>query len=282
LVAFYKPDLRLVCRIATLPPVITRIIVGLIALPLVLIPIWLGGVWCVALLLLVGLAGGDELYGMMEKGGYRPNRWLGLAWLGSLVLNGWQPHLFPLPLLLSGGLVLAIITALWQPDHPIHTWASTSIGAIYLGTILGQALALRFLSEGLWWLLFGLILTWINDTAAYFTGVTLGRRKLWPRLSPKKSWEGTIGGWIGAALCGGLLGMWLPLPINMQTGALIGLIAGILALFGDLSISMIKRQIGVKDTGRLFPGHGGMLDRLDSVLFVLPFVYQVALRLAAL
>ena len=155
----------------------------------------------------------------------------------------------------------------------------TSVGAIYIGLMMGQALALRLLPDGLWWLLFGVLVTWMNDTAAYFTGSTLGRHKLWPRLSPKKSWEGTLGGWLGAALIGGALVEVMPVHTAFPLGATLGLACGILALFGDLSISMLKRQIGVKDTGNLFPGHGGMLDRLDSILFVLPFVYQIVLLL---
>jgi phosphatidate cytidylyltransferase len=127
----------------------------------------------------------------------------------------------------------------------------------------------------MWWLLMAILITWSNDTLAYFTGVTIGKHKLWPRLSPKKSWEGTVGGFLGAALAGGLVAMLSPLSIGFGLGALIGLIGGILALFGDLSISMVKRQVGVKDSGHLIPGHGGMLDRLDSVLFVVPFVYLV-------
>jgi phosphatidate cytidylyltransferase len=102
---------------------------------------------------------------------------------------------------------------------------------------------------------------------------------MWPRLSPKKTWEGTIGGWIGAALTGALLAWLLPLGLAVWEGALIGLLGGVLGLAGDLSISMVKRQVGVKDSGRFFPGHGGMLDRLDSMSFVIPFVYQAAILL---
>jgi phosphatidate cytidylyltransferase len=140
--------------------------------------------------------------------------------------------------------------------------------------MMAQVLALRLSPEGLWWLLFGLLITWTNDTAAYFVGVTIGRHKLWPRLSPKKTWEGTIGGWVAATLLGGMLALWLPLSKSLVYGAGLGALCGVLALFGDLAISMVKRQVGVKDSGKLFPGHGGMLDRIDSVLFVLPFLYQ--------
>ena len=133
--------------------------------------------------------------------------------------------------------------------------------------------------DGQWWLIFGFLVTWANDSVAYFVGTNLGRHKLWPRLSPKKTWEGTVGGWIGAAATGGLLIWFTPLgdDVPVLFGVVVGLFCGVLGLFGDLSISMLKRQAGVKDSGVFFPGHGGMLDRLDSLLFVLPFVYQVLL-----
>ena len=154
-------------------------------------------------------------------------------------------------------------------------------GSCYLGIMLGQALALRLLPNGLYWMLLGLGITMINDSAAYFVGVTMGRNRILPALSPKKTWEGTIGGWLAATLTGAAVIFWSPLEVALWLGALIGLAGGVLAFFGDLAISMLKRQIGVKDSGVFLPGHGGFLDRLDSIMFVLPFVYQVALLLGA-
>jgi phosphatidate cytidylyltransferase len=181
--------------------------------------------------------------------------------------------------MVMAGMIVTLIDAMHQKQAPVSSWMATSMGALYLGTMLGQALALRQLPNGLWWVFLGLALTWTNDSAAYFAGVNFGRHKLWPRLSPKKSWEGTIAGWVTAAIVGALWILITPLNTthNPFFGAVVGLVAGILALFGDLSISTIKRQVGVKDTGNLFRGHGGFLDRLDSLLFVLPFVYQVVL-----
>jgi phosphatidate cytidylyltransferase len=254
----------------------TRILVGLVAAPIVLIPLWLGGVWALLLILAVALIGGVEFYELMAHGGYAPARVLGLLWLAALVVTGWHPGMPWSLAVLTGGLILTLIYALYQTESPVTIWAVTSIGAIYLGLMLGQAVALRLLPNGLAWLFLGVLITWANDTVAYFVGVTLGRHKLWPRLSPKKTWEGTIGGWIGAALIGGGLAWWLLPEVHWWVGVGLGAIGGILALFGDLSISMVKRQVGVKDSGKLFPGHGGMLDRLDSILFVLPFIYQVA------
>jgi phosphatidate cytidylyltransferase len=256
-----------------------RILVGLVALPAVLIPIWLGGIWLTLFLMLVGIGGGLEFYRLMQIGGYQPRRTLGLVWLALLILAHWQPQLLPFSLIVMAGMIITLNDAMHQKQAPMHTWMATSMGALYIGTMLGQALALRQLPNGMWWVLLGLALTWTNDSAAYFVGVTFGRHKLWPRLSPKKSWEGTIAGWVTAAIVGALWIMITPLNATYSPilGAVVGLIAGILALFGDLSISTIKRQVGVKDSGHIFPGHGGVLDRLDSILFVLPFVYQAVL-----
>jgi phosphatidate cytidylyltransferase len=256
-----------------------RIVVGLIALPAVLIPIWFGGVWLALFLMIVGIGGGLEFYRLMQIGGYQPSRILGLVWLSLLILANWQAQLLPFSLMVMAGMIVTLIDAMHQKQAPMNTWMSTGMGALYIGTMLGQALALRQLPNGMWWVLLGLALTWMNDSAAYFVGVTFGRHKLWPRLSPKKTWEGTIAGWATAAVVGTLWILFTPLNATHSPyfGAIVGLASGILALFGDLSISTLKRQVGVKDTGHIFPGHGGVLDRLDSLLFVLPFVYQVVL-----
>jgi len=254
----------------------TRIIVGLTALPVVLIPMWLGGIWAVLLFVLVGLLGGYEFYNLMRASDYQPARWLGLIWLTALILQGWQPQYLPLSTILSGGFIITFTYALFQKDNAVLGLLATVTGAIYIGIILGQAVTLRFIPNGLWWLLLAALITWANDTLAYFAGQIFGRRKLWPRLSPKKTWEGTIGGLIGASLIGALIAWLTPLPISPVTGIGIGFTGGILATLGDLSVSMLKRHAQIKDTGTLFPGHGGMLDRLDSLLFVLPFVYKVA------
>lgn len=262
----------------------TRIVVGLLALPLVLIPVWLGGVWVLLLVLCIASMAGYEFFIMMRKGGYQPNLWLGLPWLALIIIcfgasllpgTGLPQPFFTLPIVFTVGLFATLIWALFQVEKPLLGWMSTSLGAIYIGMLSGQILSLRLLEDGLWWLILGIFITWMNDTSAYFTGVTIGRHKLWPRLSPKKTWEGTIAGWLGAALIGGLITWLSPLQDGFMFGFWIGAIGGVLALFGDLSVSMFKRQVGVKDSGWLFPGHGGMLDRMDSILFVLPFIYQV-------
>jgi len=256
-----------------------RIIVVLIALPVVILLVWLGGVWSAIFAVAVGILGGLEFYRMLQIGGYEPSRILGLVWLSLLILSYWQPQFLPYSLMVMAGMIVSWIDAMHQKQAPMNTWMSTGMVALYLGTMMGQALALRELPNGLWWVVMALAMTFLNDTAAYLVGSTFGRHKLWPRLSPKKSWEGTVAGWVTAAVVGAVVMLITPLGATHSPifGAIVGFFAGVLALFGDLSISTIKRQVGVKDTGNLFPGHGGMLDRMDSVLFVLPFVYQVVL-----
>ena len=254
----------------------TRIAVALIASSIIVLPIWLGGPLYTVAALIIALSGGYEFYELLTKGGYHPAPLLGLVWIAALVLCGLQPDLALQSTVLSAGFAITFVYAFFQHETPISTWLATSVVAIYLGVMMAQVQAMRLLPNGLWWLVLGLLITWANDTAAYFVGSTLGRRKLWPRLSPKKTWEGTIAGWLGAAISGGVLAALLPLPIGVFGGVVLGFFGGILGLLGDLSISVLKRQVEVKDSGKLFPGHGGMLDRLDSVLFVLPFVYQIA------
>jgi phosphatidate cytidylyltransferase len=282
----------------------TRIIAAFIAIPIVLIPIYLGGIWGLALGIAITIVGSMEMFHMLRVGGYNPAPLIGVPWAVLLFMSGWDVEQvqrssievtgiltehtarfielfsYPTASVLIAGIIITLTYALFVPDKPVNTWLATSMGAIYLGVTLGQVVSLRFLPNGFWYVLFGFLVTWAADSAAYFVGVFLGRHKLWPRLSPKKTWEGTIAGWVAAAAAGAFLAVMLPVGIGWIFGAVVGFIAGVLALFGDLSISMIKRQVGVKDTGTFFLGHGGMLDRLDSLLFTLPFIYQALIFFA--
>jgi phosphatidate cytidylyltransferase len=256
-----------------------RTLVGVSAFAVVVAIAWVGG-WPFALLAMIAmLMGGSEFYSMLIMGGFYPQVWLGMVWLAALAFAGWQPHLLPLSLVLYIGFVAVFIWSLTVRDQPVTAVMATVLPALYMGIMGAQAIALRELPNGLWWLLLGFLVAWGNDTFAYFAGTTLGKHKIWPRVSPKKTWEGTIAGWLGAAVVSVLVAWFTPLDFNLGLAALLGFAGGILGFFGDLTISMVKRQVGVKDSGRFFPGHGGMLDRLDSMLFVLPFVYQAALLL---
>jgi len=154
------------------------------------------------------------------------------------------------------------------------------LGAVYPGLLLAALVPLRQLPRGEWWILLAIVVTWLNDTFAYFVGRAFGRRKLYERISPSKTWEGAAGGAAGS-IAGALVirSLWLPV-IPFWGAALIGAGAAVLGPLGDLSESMLKRAFGAKDSGRLLPGHGGLLDRIDALLFNAPFVLLCARLLA--
>lgn len=162
--------------------------------------------------------------------------------------------------------------------------ASAALGVIYVfgawktGILIhdGSPLPGLFgISAGKHWMMFGLVINWLGDTGAYYVGRAIGKHKLAPEVSPGKTWEGAI----ASAATGVIFGLaWLPVAIpgtSYATAALIGVGANIAGQLGDLAESAIKRGVGVKDSGTLLPGHGGVLDRLDSTLFALPVLYAL-------
>ena len=155
--------------------------------------------------------------------------------------------------------------------HAAMDFAISATGLIYIGWIGSYLMDIRSLPLGGWWLMLILPAVWLADTGAYFIGTRFGRNKMVPRLSPKKSWEGFVGGVITGSVGVGLLAVaystWGPLNITFGQGVMLGLVVSSLSVFGDLGESMIKRQVGMKDSGQLLPGHGGSLDRIDSWLW---------------
>jgi phosphatidate cytidylyltransferase len=182
--------------------------------------------------------------------------------------------------LLAGLVVVSLTQALFdRGEQPTSNWAMTVAGIIYLGLLLSTFVALRERANGFWWVLLAFSLTWIIDAAAYFVGRAFGRHQWWPRLSPKKTWEGLIGGSVAGIIAAPLLGMWW-LGLNPWWGLLLGMLAIIAAPLGDLAVSLFKRMAQAKDSGNLIPGHGGLLDRLDSLLFMFPVVACFAFFIA--
>ena len=153
-------------------------------------------------------------------------------------------------------------------DRAATDFCSTIGGLVYLGWVGAYLIDLRSLPDGLWWLLLVLPAVWIADSAAYFVGRSFGKHPLSPRLSPKKTWEGYWAGVaFGTAGTAGLAVLWHVLggpAVTWWQGAALGAALSILTTLGDLGESMLKRQAGVKDSGNFFPGHGGVLDRIDS------------------
>jgi phosphatidate cytidylyltransferase len=249
----------------------TRVMVAIVALPILILVIVVGD-WLFALVVFTALMlAGDEYTRLVRQGDFRPPEWLILAIIALALAATWFDH--PdwrdpgLALLLIAGLLQAI----WDYEHvqpnPITHLALAVFGGVYIGWLGSNLLAVRSLDDGayLTLALYGCVI--VSDSAAYFVGRQWGRHKMSPRVSPQKSWEGYAGSVIGGTLCGALAGA-LPYSdaLTVGHGAAIGLLIGALGTIGDLGISAIKRQVGAKDSGHLIPGHGGILDRTDSVL----------------
>lgn len=253
-----------------------RILSAAILIPVVGVAVYLGGPWLAMVVGLAALLAGWEFYGLLHRGGYGPSIPLGLLLIVLLLLGAYRPEWGLIRPAVVGMVMLTLGWQLFQAGSPapMVDWALTLSGGLYLGWLMGHFLLLRAAPQGLLWMGVALLSTWICDSGAYFVGLSFGRHKLWPRISPKKSWEGAVGGWISGvvltAVIAGLLGLGWP------HGAAIGALVGIVAPFGDFSVSMLKRQVGVKDSSHLIPGHGGMLDRIDSLLFTVPVVYYYA------
>jgi len=175
--------------------------------------------------------------------------------------------------------VVAVVTApVWRGTPDVERAANTLLAMMYVGWLLGFAILLHHtspLGDGL--VLFVVGVTWIGETSAYLVGSTLGRHKLAPIVSPRKTVEGALAQVAVSMITGGLLAAWV-LPacgVGLSVGA--GALLGVVGQFGDLAESAIKRNVGTKDTGGLIPGHGGVLDRIDSLLFNFPAFYYFSL-----
>lgn len=157
--------------------------------------------------------------------------------------------------------------------------AMTFLGIYYVAIPLSYLYQIRVLENGIFIFILLFVCSWIADTCAYFVGSAIGKHKLVPVLSPKKSVEGAIGGIAGSALIGGIYGLVLGNIINKDLWLpflIIGAVGAVISIFGDLAASAIKRNYDVKDYGKLIPGHGGILDRFDSMIFVAPIVFYIA------
>lgn len=258
-----------------------RILVVVILLPVGLLFAFAGGLPYTAFVALILALAAVEYVQLFRAGGFHP---AGVFVVGGVALlalgrglDGFASAGWLMSLLVLAAMTYHLISFECGRNLAGTDFGVTAGGLLYLGWIGPYLVSLRLLPDGLWWLLLVLPTVWAADSAAYFVGRHIGRRfiprPLSPRLSPKKSWEGYFGGVAGGVLGGLLLG-WLypfllaqPLSITPLRGAMIGLLMGVLTPLGDLGESMIKRQVGVKDSGKLLPGHGGMFDRIDSWLW---------------
>lgn len=258
-----------------------RILTGVVLLPLLILFIYLASEPFFILLVSVAtLLALREFYAMALPSSRRLEQTLAVLSGTALVPLIWLER----PALFAGALVLlvlffAILFLLRFRDLTTVTQqlALMFFGFFYAPLLLGHLGLLRALPNGREWVFLVLLLVMASDTAAYFTGVNLGRRKLYPAISPNKSVEGALGGLAGSLAGAFLARAWFFPALEIADCLFLGLGLGILAQLGDLFESMLKRSFGVKDSGTLIPGHGGILDRLDSLLFAFAPAYYYAL-----
>ena len=245
---------------------LTRVLSAIVLAPLVMAAVLIGDWVLVAFLAVVlGLASW-EFVGLMQQGGYRPAWPVAFVLVATLLLDS---TVIDARLMITVVSLTLIGSLVWHMGHRTATvtadWALSVAMGLYLGWVGRQFVAIRAFDDGAAWLVLVLTGTWLADSGAYFVGSRIGRHRMAPTLSPKKSWEGLAGG-IAAGIAGNsvLAALFGLPPIH---GAALGLLGATIGTLGDLSISMMKRQVGAKDSSQLIPGHGGALDRVDSLLF---------------
>ena len=254
----------------------TRVASAVLLIALIALPVWQGGLLFVALVLVIGGLGLWEFYRLMprEHHSLAP---LGMLAAVGLVVGAGQSSEGMVHLAISGVVIGGLVweMAFPAPHDRLRDWAMTLAGVLYVGWPMSLLVRLRALPDGLWWVVLLIVATSACDSGAYLVGRYLGRRPFAPQYSPKKTWEGTLGGVSLCLIVTVLLGsMWL----NLSPGRalLLGALIGPAAVLGDLAESMIKRRVGVKDSSNLIPGHGGILDRVDSLIFTATVVYFFA------
>lgn len=287
------------------PELRSRVFVAVVGLPLGCGAAFMGGWFLAGLVAFLAAVAAHEFYSLASAKSGQPLGWFGIPAAAVLVLAAQHDLVFSE----WGGLALALLMVLGLltsaavvfnrriEDEPLLSASATVSGALYTGGTLSFAILLRNLPEargtfpaepweGALLLIFPLWVTWAGDTAAYFAGRKLGRVRLAPRISPGKTVEGGIAGLAGAVAAGLVAGFVLDgyrnFPVTPLAGAAVGLLLGVAGQVGDLAISVLKREAGVKDSGALLRGHGGALDRFDGLFFTIPLAYALILVIQAL
>lgn len=274
----------------------SRLLTAAVGIPILFLVIKKGPLWaCFALVAVCGALATREACVLLETPIRRPLKALAMA--GSVAVSA--PFLlrsstevapgilFTLPLVATlGAVLLGAVSLRASPAEMVETSLATLFPVLFVGLPLGFLTALRATADeemGRDLLVLLLVVVWVGDTAAYYVGSLIGRRRLAPHISPKKTLEGAIAGIAGCVGGAILAHFWWFRRLPVTHAIAIGLLLGIIAIAGDLAESVFKRAAGTKDSSSILPGHGGLLDRIDSLLFAGPalYYYYVALLLKA-
>lgn len=249
----------------------TRVLSGLIMLPLLII-LFLGGYVLFAACLVIGIMGVREFYNGFRKLDVKPSLGIACAAAAALYAINLTGARYEWYMLWFFGVVLVSLLYLFNIENRKLEDAMATITGIFYVVFFSFHVTLVDQTEysSMVWLI--VITAFGTDVMAYFSGYLLGKHKLCPKISPKKTIEGSIGGILGSVILSGIFGYFV-MPDLLVHCLIIGVLGGIVSQFGDLTASIFKRKMGIKDYGNLIPGHGGILDRFDSVLFTGPMVY---------
>ncbi|MFO8100780.1 MAG: phosphatidate cytidylyltransferase [Dehalococcoidia bacterium] len=253
-----------------------RLISALVLLPVVGAAVWFGEPWfsiVVAVFVLLGIL---EFYRIAAIAGWRPFLFLGTILTLLFILAAHSDDERTIPLLITVVVVLPLIRCLLYPTkrNALMNWTWTVGGVFYLGWMMSHFIFLRELDEGRDWVYLALLATFACDTGAYFIGRAVGKTRMAPMVSPGKTWEGAVGGLVCAVVATVVVAMVTELDdIGYHHIIPLGFLIGVFAQLGDLSESAMKRSAEIKEAGGAIMGHGGALDRLDSLIFVVVLVY---------
>jgi phosphatidate cytidylyltransferase len=263
-----------------------RTVTALVGLPVILAAIWWGSPWLTILVLLVAVQGIREVYRLLPPGTGALPVTLGALWVVALVLGSQAASGINNFLIISASILAvgSFVGLLWLVAYYTGGRYLTAVvyligGPVFAGFLLSHTLVLRNIGEsndvGRDWLLLTLLVIFANDTGAFLVGRILGRHRMAPSVSPGKTWEGAAGGLVWAVVAVVVLGFLFDVSPPGWQLAVIGATVGVLSQWGDLLESKVKRVANVKDAGSIIPGHGGVLDRLDSVVMSIPAVYYL-------
>ncbi len=260
-----------------------RVAVAVVAAPLILWLCWRGGIFFFVLIEVIIFLGLWEFYALAAKKETQPNRALGIAaglGLGAQIYFRGSGELWLTTIIFA---VLLILVELFRnKGSALLNTGATLLGVIYVAGCWSFLLLIRelpreyaqisYASAGTW-LVMMIAAVWVCDTAAYHVGMAFGRHKLFERVSPKKTWEGAIGGVVFGILMAVASYYWFVRELRLVDCIVIGALVGTIGQMSDLAESLLKRDAGVKDSSTLIPGHGGVLDRFDSEMLLAPLVY---------
>lgn len=256
----------------------TRLLSGIVLVILVIGVLYLGGYVTAGAMLLLSLGGVFELLRIykLHKTPIGITTYIAtIAYYGLLIFDKNQ---FVMPLIIAFVLIVLGIYVTTYPKYTDKDAMAAVLSFVYVTVMLSYMYLIRDLNHGGALVVMVFVCSWVNDTCAYCVGVTLGKHKMTPKLSPKKSVEGLVGGIVGSAVVGALYGMFFDKNVTALSNApiifaAIGALGALVAVIGDLAASAIKRNNDIKDYGKLIPGHGGIMDRFDSIIFTAPIIY---------